>query len=95
MEYFLWIGKTFATFSFSGNIPVENDVLKMIERFLDISSVSSLRILVGMLFGPDNFVGLKFEIISIISSFAQGKMKTESWLSGGKYQKKVLYENGT
>ena len=95
MESFLWIGITFATFSFSGNIPVENDVLKMIERFLDISSVSSLSILVGMLFGPDNCVGLKFEIISIISYFAQGKMKNESWLSGGKYPKKVLYENGT
>ena len=57
LQNFLWIGITFGTFSFSGNIAVENDVLKMIERFLDISSVTSLRILVGMLFGPDNFVG--------------------------------------
>ena len=44
-----------------------NDVLKMIERCSDISPVSSLRILVGMLFGPTDFLGLRFEIISIIS----------------------------
>ena len=67
----------------------------MIERCSDISSVSSLRILVGMLFGPANFLGFKLEIISIISSFVQGEMKNESWLGGGKYSKKVLYENGT
>ena len=48
-----------------------------------------------MLFGPADFLGLKFEIISIISSFVQGEMKNESWLGGGKYSKKVLYENGT
>ena len=41
-----------------------NDVLKMIERCSDISTASSsLRILVQMLFGPVNFLGLKFEII--------------------------------
>ena len=72
-----------------------NDILKMIERCSDISSVSSLRILVGMLFGPADFLGLKFEIVSIISSFVQGEMKNESWLGGGKYSKKVLFENGT
>ena len=52
LESFLWIEITLATFSFSGHIPVANDVLKMIEKWSDISSVSSLRILVGMLFGP-------------------------------------------
>ena len=67
----------------------------MIERCLDISSVSSLKILVEMLFGLADFLGLKFEIILIISSFVQGEMKNESWLGGGKYSKKVLYENGT
>ena len=53
-------------FCFSGNIPVANDVLKMIERCSDISSVSSLSILVGMLYGPVDFLSLKLEIISII-----------------------------
>ena len=66
LESFLWIEMTFATFSFSGNIPVANDVLKMIERCSDISSVSSRRILVGMQFGPADFLALKSEIISII-----------------------------
>ena len=67
----------------------------MIERYSYISSVSSLRILVGMLFGPANFLGLKFEIILIISSFVQDEMKNESWLGRGNYSKKVLYENDT
>ena len=67
----------------------------MIERCSDMSSVSSLGILVGMLFGSAYFLGLNFEIISIISSFVQGEMKNESWLGGGKNSKKVLFENGT
>ena len=79
MESFLWIGITFATFSFSGSISVANDVLKMVE----------------MLFGPTDFLVLKFEIILIISSFIQGEMKIESWLRGGKYSKNLLYENHT
>ena len=80
MESFLWIGITFATFSFSGNIPVANDVLKM---------------MVEMLFGPTDFLILKFEIVLIISSFIQGEMKIESWLRGGKYSKNLFYENHT
>ena len=60
----------------------------MIERCSDISSVSSIRTLVGLLFSSVNFLGLKFEIISIISSFVQGEMKNVSWLGGGKYSKK-------
>ena len=48
-----------------------------------------------MLFGRADFLGLKFEIISIISSFVQGEMKNESQLGGVKYSKKVLQENGT
>ena len=63
-----------------------NDV-KMIERCSDISSLSSLRIWVGMRFGPADLLGLQFEIISIISSFVQGEMKIEFWLGGGKYSK--------
>ena len=88
LESSLWIGITFTTFSFSGNIPVANHILKMIERCSNISSVSSLRILVEMLFGPADFLGLKFDIISIISSFVHGEIKNESRLGGGKYSKK-------
>ena len=75
-----------------------NDALKMIERCSHMSSVTSFRILVGMPLGPVDFLGLKFEIISIISSFVQGEMKNVSWLGGGKYskkKKKKLNENGT
>ena len=48
-----------------------------------------------MLFGPANLLALTFEIISIISSFVQGKMENECWLGGGKYSKNVLNETGT
>ena len=48
-----------------------------------------------MLFGPAEFLGLKLEIISIISSFVQGEMKNECWLAGSKYSENLLYENGT
>ena len=71
-----------------------NDILKKIERCLDIY-LNSVRILVEMLFGPANLLALTFEMISIISSFVQGKMENECWLSGGKYSKNVLNENGT
>ena len=57
--------------------------------------ISSLRILVEILFGPANFFGLKLKIISIIYSFVQGEMKNDLWLGGGKYSEKLLYENGT
>ena len=92
LEALLWIEITLATFSFLRNTPGANVVLKMIERCSNISSASSLRILVWMLFGPADFLGLKFEIISIIFSFVQGQMKSKSWLGGDKYSKNLLYE---
>ena len=48
-----------------------------------------------MLFGPADFLGVKYKIISIISFFVQGQMKNESWFGGGNYSKNLLYENGT
>ena len=36
-----------------------NDILKMIEKCLDISSLSGLQILVGKLFGHADLLGLK------------------------------------
>ena len=45
----LWIGITYATFSLSGNTPVVNDILKMIEGCSNISSSSNFRILTGLL----------------------------------------------
>ena len=59
----------------------------MIERCLDIlpCDVSSLRILARMLFGHTYFLGLKFEVILIISSFVQRQAKIESSLGDGKY----------
>ena len=48
-----------------------------------------------MLLDSANFLGFTFEIISIISFFAQGEMKNKPWLSDDKCWKKVLYENGT
>ena len=50
--------------------------------------MSSLRILVGRLFGNAYFLGLKFKHSRLcISSFVQHEMKNESSLGGGKYWK--------
>ena len=64
----------------------------MIERCSDVAFLSSLRILVEMLFGPVYLLALKFEIASIISSFVQDEMKIRSWLGGDRYWKSVLHE---
>ena len=66
-----------------------NDILKMIDRCSDISSLSSPYILVGLLFGPAGI--LKFEIISITSSFVQGEMKNKSLSDVGKSKKKKSF----
>ena len=50
----------------------------------------SFRILLGMLIGSANLLGLKFQTVSIISSFVQGEMKHESCLVGGKTCKKAI-----
>ena len=73
LESILWIGITLTTFSL--NIPVVNDMFKMIASCSYISSLSSLRIFIGMLFGPADLLGLKFEIIYIMSSFVQGEVR--------------------
>ena len=52
----------------------------MIERCWIYCPVSSLRILIGFLFGHAYFLGLKFEIILIISSLVQRETKNESSL---------------
>ena len=69
---------------------MENDILKIIERCWEISSLNSFRILLGMLIGSANLLGLKFQTVSIISSFVQGEMKHESCLVGGKTCKKAI-----
>lgn len=56
-ESLLSIEVTSASLIFSANIPVANDILKMIERCLIISSLSSLGILIEMLFGPADLLG--------------------------------------
>ena len=98
LEFFLWIGITSATFNFTANTPVANDVLKMTERCSDISFVRiyhSVRIWKRMQFGPVDILGLKFDIFSIIFSFVRGEMKNESWLGSDKYSKGLLHQNGT
>ena len=66
-----------------------NDILKRLKDVWIYCPVSSLRILVGRLFGHAYFLGLKFKHSRLyISSFVQREMKNESSLGGGKYWKK-------
>ena len=67
------------------SIPMLIDILKVIERCSDTSSLIRHLILVGILLGPVDLLGLKVELISIITFFVQGEIKSESTLCGGKY----------
>ena len=49
----------------------------MSERWDEISSLSSLRILVGMLFGPTDLFGFKLEMMLEISFLLVGDKKNE------------------
>lgn len=60
-----------------GNSPVSKDLLIKVEIGLEISRFSSFRILIGMLFGPEDLDSEKFPIILVISSGVVGLRKRE------------------
>ena len=60
-----------------GKIPILKDLLIKVDIGLEISRLSSLRILIGMLFGPEDLESEKFPIILMISSGVVGLRKKE------------------
>ena len=64
----------------------------MSERWDEIPSLSSLRIIVGMLFGPTYLFGFKLEMMHKISVLLVGDKENESEELFCRYSKKCLCE---
>ena len=64
----------------------------MPERWDKISSLSSLRIFVGMLFGPKDLFGFKLEMMLEISFLLVGDKKNEFEELFSMYSEKCLCE---
>ena len=91
-ESFLWIGVTLLIFKIDGKTPDENERLNNSVNWNEISLLSNLRTLVGMLFGPFAFSGLRDEIISDTSVLSVGDTKKEFTLILGRKPDNVLFE---
>ena len=75
-----------------GKTPDENDRLNNTVNWFEISLLSNFNILVGMLFGPMAFKGLRVEMISDISVLSVGDIKKEFTSIFGRKSEKVLFE---
>ena len=74
---FLYNGITLVIFNLSINFSDVKERLKISVRIIEISSLSIISILFGMLKGPVAFYGSRFVIIFIISSTLIGRKKKE------------------
>jgi hypothetical protein len=62
LEPFLNIGITQDNFKRFGKVPFMNDLLNSLERIFENSELKSIRMFVGMLFGPIDFLGFNLDI---------------------------------
>ena len=75
---FLKTGIIFALFYISGNIPVEKQRFRSLQRGVEKFFDEDFSSFVGMLFGPVDFFELKVFIVLSISSFEVGVRKMVS-----------------
>ena len=75
------MGITLAVFKGVGYIPEEKERLKISTRCVEISFFSNFNILVGILFGPEDLLSLREDIMEITSSLSVGVIKKEFKLS--------------
>ena len=64
------MGITLAVFKGVGYIPEEKERLKISTRCVEISFFSNFNILVGILFGPEDLLSLREDIMEITSSLS-------------------------
>ena len=69
------MGITSAVFKGLGYIPEEKERLKISTRCVEISFFSNFNILVGILFGPEDLLSLREDIMEITSSLSVGVTK--------------------
>ena len=72
MSFFLKIGQTLAYFRREGKVPSVRDLLTMRVIGIVKKGENSLRRLVGILFGPEDFPDPKFLMMSLTSDSRQG-----------------------
>ena len=72
---------TLAVFKGVGYIPEEKERLKISTRCVEISFFSNFNILVRILFGPEDLLSLKKDIMEITSSLSLGVIKKDFKLS--------------
>ena len=75
-----------------GKTPSEKERLKNAANWVDISSLSSLKIFVGILFGPIDFRGSRDRIMFLISILSFGLMKKKFMLTGGRKSENLFLE---
>ena len=75
------MGITLAVYKGVGYIPEEKERLKISTRCVEISFFSNFSILVGILFGPEDLLSLREDIMEITSSLSVGVIKKEFKLS--------------
>ena len=75
------MGITLAVFKGVGYIHEEKERLKISPRCVEISFFSNFNILVGTLFGPEDLLSLREDIMEITSLLSVGVIKKEFKLS--------------
>ena len=75
------MGITLAVFKGVGYISEEKERLKISTRCVEISFFSSFHIFVGILFGPEDLLSLREDIMEITSSLSVSVIKKEFKLS--------------
>ena len=88
------IGITLAILKLSGNIPEEIEELKIADNGFETRCFIDLRIVTGMLKGPDAFFGTKLFIIFSISRDVMGSGLKQSEGLGGIKSRGLLVEVG-
>ena len=71
---------TLAVFKGVGYIPEEKERLKISTRCVEISFFSNFNILVGILFGPEDLLSLREDIMEITSSLSAGVIKINIYI---------------
>ena len=83
---------TLLVFNINGKTPREKERLKSSVDWDETSLINNLRILVGILFGPIAFEGLRDNIIFLTSISSVGLRKKEFILTGGRKSWKLFFE---
>ena len=81
LESFLWIRITLAVFKRFGKVPVVKERLKKSASRSEMSFLSVLKILLGILYGAVDLLIFREERINVISSLLVGEWKNESGFS--------------